>query len=203
MRTILAAGLILAAVPAAAQPAPEITFYEYPAYLGRSVTVRSAIGELSAQSIVRRAGSARVTGEWTVCPEARFRGACRELTRSTPTLNLGGSSGAIVSLRPAVDDRFDDAGEDAGDQRSALEDLDADAGVEGQDVAFFARPSFNGVQVGAGANDRAAATAFCEAAGYAAVIHAGRARVRAGNVIDSTTGSRLRAFPLRDVLCRR
>jgi beta/gamma crystallin len=214
------AALPLSAVPAqVTSPGPTaypgtLTLYELPGYFGRSVTVTSATPDLATRSFAKRAQSARVVGEWQVCPQAAYQGSCQVLNRNTPLL----SRSAIASARPAADAV---AATTTGTSTSTstttstssssataaatvdLDALDADAGVEGQDVAFFARPSLGGSQVSAGANDRAAADAFCARAGFAASAYSARARVQASNLIDLTARTRVRAYPLRDVLCRR
>lgn len=204
---------LIAAVPAAAQTAAgSITFYELPAYLGRSETVTTETKELAASSIARRAQSARVVGSWTVCPTANFAGTCTTLTSDLPSLALVGLNKKIASLRPTVatTSTTTSTGPATGQQAATttaaavnLADLDADAGVEGQDTAFFVRPAFGNVQVAAGTNDRTAADAFCKQAGYTSSLHAGRARAPASGIIDVTTSTKVRGFPLRDVLCRK
>jgi hypothetical protein len=223
MRRIVVAfalALPLAALPAqVTSPGPtaypgSVTLYEYPAYLGRSITVTAATPDLTVRAFARRARSARVFGEWQACPAATYQGACVILNRDQAVLNRN----AIVSLRPAAD--IDAAtGTTTGTSTSTststssssstssstvdLDALDPDAGVEGQDVAFFARPSLGGSQVSAGANDRAAGDAFCVRAGFASSAYASRARVQASNLLDLATRLKVRAYPLRDVLCRR
>jgi hypothetical protein len=238
MRNILFAALaaipVTAAVPQVTSPGPtgypgSVTLYEYPAYLGRSVTVTSATPDLAARGFVGRAQSARVVGDWQVCPQASYQGACQTLSASSRLL----SRPAIVSLRPLADAQAaangtsnsssnSTSGSNSNSNSSSnsnsnsnsssssssgsavdLDSLDADAGTEGQDVGFFARPSLGGSQVSAGANDRAAGDAFCIRAGYASSAYASRARVAASNLIDLSTRARVRAYPLRDVLCRR
>lgn len=207
-------GSLIAAVPAAAQTAAgSITFYELPAYLGRSETVTTETKGLAASSIARRAQSARVTGSWTVCPTENFAGTCTTLTTDVPSLALVGLNKKIVSLRPTVAGTASTSaatGSASGTPTATttaaavnLADLDADAGVEGQDTAFFARPAFGAVQVAAGTNDRTAADAFCKQAGYTSSLYAGRARAQASGIIDITTSTKVRSFPLRDVLCRK
>lgn len=206
------ASSLIAAVPAAAQTAAgSITFYELPAYLGRSETVTTETKGLAASSIARRAQSARVTGSWTVCPTENFAGSCTTLTTDVPSLALVGLNKKIVSLRPAAAGPASTSastGSASGTPAAPatavnLADLDADAGVEGQDTAFFARPAFGNVQVAAGTNDRTAADAFCKQAGYTSSLYAGRARAQASGIIDITTSTKVRSFPLRDVLCRK
>ena len=197
MRTILLASAALAATagPAFAQ-SESITFYELPAYLGRSVTVTTATPDLAANSVARRAQSARVRGSWTVCTGADYDGTCRELTANVPALAVQGLNRRVVSVRPT--DSEDDEVSSGG-----VGDLDVDEGVRGQDVEFYARPSLSGGQVSAGANDRTAADAFCRAAGYGSSAYSGRSRVTASNLVNVSNGARVRGYALRDVLCRR
>ena len=202
---------LIAAVPAAAQTAPgSITFYELPAYLGRSETVTAETKGLPASSIARRAQSARVIGSWTVCPTEDFAGTCTTLTTDVPSLALVGLNKKIVSLRPTAAGTSASTGSASGTQTAPttaaavnLAELDADAGVEGQDTAFFARPALGNVQVAAGTNDRTAADAFCRHAGYTSSLYASRARAQASGIIDITASAKVRGFPLRDVLCRK
>jgi hypothetical protein len=202
---------LIAAVPAAAQTAASsITFYELPAFLGRSETVTAETKGLPASSIARRAQSARVIGAWTVCPTENFAGTCTTLTADVPSLALVGLNKKIVSLRPTAADTSASTGSASGAPTAPttaaavnLAELDADAGVEGQDTAFFARPAFGTVQVAAGTNDRTAADAFCRQAGYTSSLYAGRARAQASGIIDLAASAKVRGFPLRDVLCRK
>ena len=203
----------LAALPlsgAAAQTgtAPTLTLYEYPAYLGRSVTVTTATPDLATLTFARRARSARVAGgAWQVCPDTAYRGTCRTLSANAALL----SASAIVSARPAAEATATPATTTTATTSTTataaatvdLDALDVDAGVEGQDVAFFARPSLDGMQVSAGSNDLNSGTAFCKLAGFTSASHAGRARVQASNLLDVAARTRVRAFALRDVLCRR
>jgi len=176
-----------------------ITLYELPAYLGRSVTITSATTDLATLSFARRAQSARVRGEWEVCPQIAYQGTCRTLNANVPVL----SRSAAVSLRPASATQQPGEVTLGAAASIDLESLDADDGTEGQDTAFFARPAFAGVQVSAGSNDRAAADLFCSRAGFGGSAYASRARVQASNLIDLSARVRVRGYALRDVLCRR
>lgn len=206
----LAALICGAAIPAAAQTTDSgsITLYEYPAYLGRSVSVTSATSDLASLGFARRAQSARVTGSWEVCPQPAYKGNCQTLTGNVKVLQLLGLGGTIASVRPGASATTAATAGTAGAPASAavkvnLADLDVDEGAEGQDTAFFPRPSLQGNQVSAGTNDRTAADAFCKQAGYASSIYAGRARTQSSNIIDVAAAVRVRAYPLRDVLCRK
>lgn len=214
-RLLLTAALAgLAATPAAAQTAPSITFYELPAYLGKSVTVRGPVANLVTSSVARRAQSARVVGDWTLCTAAEYEGTCRQLTANTPALAITGLAKKVVSLRPTEsgDEEYSDtANATTGTGTAAtgtisaarLADLDVAAGTEGQDTEFFARPQLATQQVSAGSSDRNSADAFCRLAGYASSAYSGRARTQSSNLLDASTGATARGFALRDVLCRR
>jgi hypothetical protein len=211
MRTLILAGAAVAAAPAAAQ-SDSITLFELPAYLGRSVTISAETPDLATQSFASKARSAQVTGSWTACTAAKFGGTCRPLTGSIPTLAINGLDRKIVSLRPtnAATNTTSAAAPAAGAAAAAttaaavkLDDLDADPGTEGQDVAFFARPSLSKSEVSAGSNDRTAGDAFCKAAGFTGSVYTSRARVQASGLIDLATSTKVRGFALRDVLCRR
>ena len=203
---MLAAVLPVAAsaqVYGSSEPVPQIRLYASPLYFGRSITVTGAVPNLAAQTFSARAQSVRVVGEWEVCTGVNYTGTCRRLVADQPVL----ARATIVSLRPIM--AMAPAGTPAATTTTSatatvdLDALDVDAGVEGQDVAFFARPSLSGSQISAGSNDRTAGDAFCRQAGYASSLHASRARVQTSNLIDVTARTRVRAFALRDVLCRR
>ncbi len=210
MRTALLAAPALAlaaftATPATAQSdadaAPSLTLYELPAYLGRSVTITADTPNLTT-SFAKRARSARVIGEWQVCPSVSFAGTCRTLAADTPLLTAAN----VASARPAVAATASTAGTATSAAAATtvdLDSLDAAPGVNGQDVAFYATPALGSDGVSAGTNDSAAGIAFCKLAGNTAAVHASRARVQSSNLIDLTSRSRVRGFALRDVLCRR
>ena len=220
MRILIPAAALLAAAPAVAQTTDSITLYEYPAFFGRSVTVNAATPDLATQGFASKARSARVTGSWTVCRAANYAD-CRTLTSDQQTLFLVGLDKAIVSLRPtnppattttpatgttATTTTGATATGTAATTTAAtvkVADLDVDAGTVGQDTEFYRRPSFGKIEVSAGANDKTAGDAFCKAAGYTSSAYAARARVQASGLIDLATSAKVRAYPLRDVLCRR
>lgn len=202
MRPLILAAAV-AALPlsmAAAQTAtaPSVTLYELPGFLGRSVVITATTPDLATQGFARRAQSARIVGEWEICGAASYGGGCQSYTTSNqPFLRRA----AVASLRPVgatADDGFG-----VSDPATDLDQLDAGEGVSGQDVSFFARPTLGNIQVSAGTNDLAAARAFCERAGFSGAAYASRARAQVSNIVDAQRGTRLRAFPLRDVLCRR
>jgi hypothetical protein len=195
-----------------------VTLYEYPGYLGRSVTISDATPDLATIGFANRARSARVRGDWQVCPLATYQGSCQRLTGDSALI----SRSLIASLRPFADTQSPVGGSSTSSSSSSssssnsssssssgsagivdLDALDADSGTEGQDVAFFARPSLGGTQVSAGSNDRMAGDAFCVRAGFASSAYTSRARVQGSGLIDLAARTRVRGFALRDVLCRR
>lgn len=207
----LAGALAVAlAAPAAAQTAstttnPQITLYELPGYLGRSVTVTAATADLAAQQFAARAQSARVTGEWQICSGKGYSGNCRTVTSNQPFL----ARSTAVSVRPAGASATAGTAETTAAATAAgtalnLDALDAGGGTEGQDVTFFATPTLSGTQIAAGTNDLATATAFCKLAGAQSALSAGRTRVQSSGLIDLSARARdVRAFALRDVVCRK
>lgn len=211
-RTILTALVATAALPATAQtPAPSIILYELPGYLGRSVTIKADTPDLAAQTFAKRAQSARVTGSWQVCPAVKFEGECRTVTSNTPLL----IKAQVVSIRPTPSTTATAASltptptptaSSTGATTTGSVDVDAldvGAGTDGQDVAFYARPSLSGTEISAGSNDLTAATAFCKIAGATTATYAGRARTQTSNLIDVTAKTKVRGYALRDVVCRR
>lgn len=213
-RSSLVCILALAAARSAlAQTATEqasITLYSLPGFLGESVTITEATPDLARLGFANRAQSARVRGgTWIACREASFAGQCQTLEGDLPVLSLVGLNKRILSLRPQVATNptggtaTTAGGATAAAPATALADLDVGEGVEGQDTSFFVRPTLQGQQVSAGTNDRTAADAFCKLAGHTSSLHAGRARVQVSNIWSVTTGTRVRGFPLRDVLCRK
>ena len=207
---VLAALALFAATPALAQTG-SVTLFELPLYAGRSVTITSATPDLAAQTFARRAQSARVTGSWQFCPEVNYGGTCRTVTGNQRALALLGAAGAVSSLRTTADAAAAPVGTTtttAATTASAgtavnIADMDVDAGTEGQDTAYFARPALARNEVSAGTNDKVAADAFCKAAGFGTSAYAGRARAQTSNLIDLSASTRVRGFALRDVLCRR
>lgn len=208
MRTLILAAAVsalplgMAAAQTSTTAAPSITLYELPGFLGRSVTITGTTPDLATQSFAKRARSARVVGDWEICAQVNYGGSCQSFTTGNqPLLSKSG----IVSLRPTgvyADTNNGNNGNQYG-QAVDLDELDPNDGVAGQDVTFFAQPMLSGMQVSAGTNDLNAARAFCERAGFSGAAYAGRARVRVANIVDTTGRSRVRGFPLRDVLCRR
>lgn len=195
----------MAAAQMSTTAAPSITLYELPGFLGRSVTITGTTPDLATQAFAKRARSARVVGDWEICAQVNYGASCQSFTTGNqPLLSKAG----IVSLRPTGASADDDNGNNANNgsqygQGVDLDEFDANDGIASQDVSFFAQPMLGGVQVSAGTNDLTAARAFCERAGFSGAAHAGRARVRVANIVDTSGRARVRAFPLRDVLCRR
>lgn len=207
---LLATLMLGIGAPALAQDSGtrSITLYELPAYLGRSVTVTAPTSNLAALGFAKKAQSARVKGSWEVCPQAEFKGSCQTLNANVQVFQLLGLSGQIASVRPIGLTATPATGSaTTGSATTAtkvnLADLDVDEGTEGQDTTFFARPAFQGSQVSAGSNDRTAADTFCKQAGHASSVYAARARTQVSNIIDVAAGTRVRGYPLRDVLCRK
>ncbi|MET0370369.1 MAG: beta/gamma crystallin-related protein [Sphingobium sp.] len=214
-KTILTALAITAAVPAAAQSQtapPTMTLYEFPGYIGRSVTVTAEAPDLATQGFAKRAQSARVSGSWQVCPAVKYGGSCTTLANNAPFL----MKAQIVSVRPTPTATSAAAttaatptttGQTATSASATaaidLDALDAGGGTEGQDVAFYARPSLSGSEISAGTNDITSATAFCKLAGATSASYAGRTRVQASGLIDLSAKAKVRGYALRDVVCRR
>jgi hypothetical protein len=215
-----ACAILIGAAPALAQTTDSITLYEFPAFFGRSVTITSATPDLAAQSFAKTARSARVTGSWTACRAATYAGTCTLLTSDQPTLFLVGLDKAIVSLRPtnAAATAAPTTGTAASGtttpatgvpatastpEKVNIEALDVDAGSRGQDTAYFPRPSLSKTQLSAGTSDKAAGDAFCKIAGYSTSVYAARGLTQQSGLIDAATSTKVRGFPLRDVLCHR
>lgn len=179
----------------------QVTLYELPAYFGRSVTITSAAPDLATQSFAKRAQSAKVQGEWQVCSDVQYAGNCT--TISTNQTYFARST--IASLRPASEAEASTPGSGAGTGSSPanLANMDVGEAVEGQDVAFFARPTLDGTQVATTSSPQSGGDAYCRLAGFTSATYVGRARTQTANVIDLVTGNRVRAYALRDLLCKR
>ncbi|MFS0738337.1 beta/gamma crystallin-related protein [Sphingomonas sp. 1P06PA] len=204
----IAAALAPMAPGQAQSPSASITFYELPAYIGRSVTLTTDSPDLATQGFAKRAQSARVVGEWQVCPQSGFAGGCQTLNADQPLLRKSTVASARrsgASAQTASSSSTSNSSTAAASTGTAvdLDTLDASSGTEGQDVAFFATPTLSGTAVSAGSNDVAAGTAFCKVAGYATAAYAGRARSQSSNIIDIAAKVKTRGFALKDVLCRR
>ena len=215
------AAACIALVPgsASAQPASQVVLYELPAYLGRSVTITKGNANLSSVNFANRAQSAKIIGEWQFCPEENFAGSCVTMTGNKKVL----FGTVVVSLRTTAEAKAAQTKSSAGAAASSssaaaastaassasasaavdIEALDVDAGTEGQDVVFFARPSLGGTQVSAGTNDATAGSAFCKLAGFTSALSAGRARVQATGIIDLASKTKARAYALRDLVCKK
>jgi uncharacterized protein YcfJ len=97
MKTLLAAALVVTALPAAAQ----ITLYTNEEFDGRSLTVDSGERNLRSQGFNDRASSAIVRGgRYEVCTDDNFGGRCMVLRPGQyPSLNTMGMGDAISSVR--------------------------------------------------------------------------------------------------------
>lgn len=199
MRTALFIVAAVAGATAAAAQTPSLTVFAVPGYLGGRTAVTADTPTLDL-----RARSVRVSGSWQVCTAADYGGTCQTLTADQPFLNT-----TIRSARPTP--ASTSASSSTGTTTTTasasaainLDALDATSGTAGQDVEFFATPSFGGDQVSAGTNDKTAADAFCKRAGASSSAYASRGRTQASGLIDLATATKVRAYPLRDVLCRR
>lgn len=202
MRTALILLTALGATAAVAQTAPSLTPSLLPGYLGASTPITG-----DAPSLSIKARSVRVNGSWQVCNAANYAGTCQTLTADQPLFNF-----TIRSARPTASITNTTAGTSTSANTTTaastsaainLDTLDVANGANGQDVEFYATPAFGTDQVSAGTNDKAAADAFCKRAGASSSVYASRGRVQASGLIDLTTSTKVRAFALRDVLCRR
>lgn len=199
MRVTLALIAALAGTAAVAQTnttaeAGSIALHTLPAYVGGGTTLTTA-----APSINVAARSLRVTGSWQVCPAVNYAGACQTVTADQPLYR----GPAIRSARPTPGTTAGTTTTGTTASALDLDALDTGNGTTGQDVDFYATPAFGSDQVSAGTNDKTAGDAFCKRAGASSSVYAGRGRVQQSNLVDLSTATRVRGFPLRDVLCRR
>lgn len=204
MRAPLAILAALTATAAVAQSGTtqdsgSIALHVLPAFVGGATTLTAATPNTNVT-----ARSLRVTGSWQVCTAVNYGGTCTTVTSDQPLYR----GAAIRSARPTPGSTG--ATTTTGTTASAgatakldLDALDASNGTAGQDVEFFATPAFGSDQVSAGSNDKTSGDAFCKRAGATSSVYAGRGRVQQSNLIDLATATRVRGFPLRDVLCRR
>lgn len=199
MKTSLALFALGLATAATAQTSTgTLTAFSLPGYLGTRTALTTA-----TPSTTLAARSLRVTGSWQVCSAVDYAGTCETITASQPFSRL-----TIRSARPSPNATTATATPTASTSVAAaatinLDALDPGAGTNGQDVEFYAQPAFGSDQVSAGTNDKTAADAFCKRAGATNSVYASRGRVQVSNLIDLATATRVRAYPLRDVLCRR
>lgn len=78
----------------------EITFFEYPGFSGRSLTLRGYTANFGDVGFNDRAASAVVrSGTWQVCTDAEFRGTCATLTRGEYRTLDGRLASSISSAR--------------------------------------------------------------------------------------------------------
>lgn len=111
MNRLLATGLGLASLAAAAPALANITFYENEGFQGRTFSTQKQVGNFERVGFNDRASSAIVTNErWEVCDNARFEGSCRVLRPGHyPSLAAMGLGDRVSSVRiVARDARFDD-----------------------------------------------------------------------------------------------
>lgn len=98
--------------PVPALAAPQVTFYEYEAFAGRSFTTNRQIGNFERFGFNDRASSVVVLGErWEVCEDVRFGGRCAVLrpgrygSLAAMGLNDRVSSVRTVNQNARIDDR--------------------------------------------------------------------------------------------------
>ena len=89
--------------PAATPTGPQITFYEYEGYQGRSVTVAGPLRDFRSTGLNDRVSSAIVQGgRWEVCGDIAYGGSCVVLRPgSYATLGGLGLNDRLSSARPA------------------------------------------------------------------------------------------------------
>ena len=89
--------------PVAAPTGPQITFYEYEGYQGRSVTVAGPLRDFRSTGLNDRVSSAIVQGgRWEVCGDIAYGGSCVVLRPgSYATLGGLGLNDRLSSARPA------------------------------------------------------------------------------------------------------
>lgn len=175
-----------------------ITFYEYPNFGGRSVTVYGEENNFVEIGFNDRARSARAEGSFLVCEDVDFRGRCERVSGAVRDLEYVGLSGRVSSARvegggygyPNDDYR---PGGGYGYGSAGRE------GVEGRTAVFFPTPRVNNAPIAA--RGQGSADQFCRAAGYGAAIYFSQGE-RMRDAVDQD-GRRVDAPVLRDVLCRR
>ena len=185
-----------------------ITFYEYPNFGGRSVTVQGEQTNFSRIDFNDRARSARANGSFMICEDAEFRGRCERVSGDVRDLNYYGLSGRVSSARvdaygagdPYRDPYYGDRpgggygqgyGQGYGSPRRE--------GVEGRTAVFFPTPRVNNSPIAA--RGQGSADQFCRAAGYGSSLYYSQGE-RMRDAVDQD-GRRVDAPVLRDVLCRR
>ena len=178
-----------------------ITFYEYPDFRGRSVTVYGEENNFVEIGFNDRARSARANGSFLVCEDVDFRGRCERVSGDVRDLGYVGLSGRVSSARVESggvgypgDDPYRPGGGYGGAYGSARGE-----GVEGPTAVFFTMPRVNNSPVAA--RGQASADQFCRAAGHGAAIYYSQGE-RMRDAVDQD-GRMVNAPVLRDVLCRR
>lgn len=96
----LAAGLLAASAPAAAQQGGAlISLYTGTSFTGTRLTLRNSTTSLNRYGFNNRARSVRVRGRWTLCDQPNYRGRCVTIGSSRSSLNSVGLSGRVSSVR--------------------------------------------------------------------------------------------------------
>ena len=179
-----------------------ITFYEYPNFGGRSVTVYGEESNFSRIGFNDRARSARANGSFLVCEDLDFRGRCERVAGEVRDLSYVGLSGRVSSARveSGWSDRDTyDREPNYGDRPGYGYGQARREGVEGRTAVFFPTPRVNNGPIAA--RGQGSADQFCRAAGYGVAIYYSQGE-RSRNAIDQD-GRMVDAPVLRDVLCRR
>lgn len=99
----LAATAAGGAADAQARRAPTITLYDLPNFQGPSRSFSAGVDNLADQGYNDRAQSARVTGVWRLCEDARMRGRCVEVSGDVPNLGDLRMSVQVSSFEPIGD----------------------------------------------------------------------------------------------------
>ena len=174
-----------------------ITFYEYPNFGGRSVTVYGEENNFSDIGFNDRARSARANGSFLVCEDLDFRGRCERISGNVRDLEYMGLGGRVSSARSESggwNDRDDDYPRPGGGYGNPRRE-----GVEGRTAVFFPAPRANNSPIAA--RGQGSADQFCRAAGYGPALYYSQGE-RTRNAVDQD-GRMVEAPVLRDVLCRR
>ena len=174
-----------------------ITFYEYPNFGGRSVTVHGDENNLADIGFNDRARSARAQGSFLVCEDLDYGGRCERVSGNVRDLEYLGLGGRVSSTRAESggwDDPYDDYRRPGGGYGQPGRE-----GVEGRTAVFFPTPRVNNAPIAA--RGQGSADQFCRAAGYGVAIYYSQGE-RMRTAVDQA-GRRDDAPVLRDVLCRR
>ena len=176
-----------------------ITFYEYPNFGGRSVTVYGEENNFLEIGFNDRARSARANGSFLVCEDVDFRGRCERVSGDVRDLGYVGLAGRVSSARMEGGGRGYDRDEDPRSGPGYGYGSARREGVEGRTAVFFPTPRVNNSPVAA--RGQGSADQFCRAAGYGMAIYYSQGE-RTRNAVDQD-GRIVDAPVLRDVLCRR